>query len=321
MYRHKQQHQHDEPEQLDRWLVSYADYMTLMFALFVVLYAMSVVKDEEFSALADTLTNVFERPAKTGSGVSGSGVLPQPGPQSDFSRYGSSLEPAAGPELVADASTLSDVRQQFLGSPLVSLEQELNQALANLIEQGVVDIRQDENWLIIELNSGLLFASGSATATNSARTLLNEITTIINPINNYIRIRGYTDDQPINNELFSSNWELSVARATSVLRVLETLGTPSHRMAIEGYGQYYADSSNETSEGRAENRKVVIAVSRYGYLPDELEQQQQSTELQQQLLQVTQDDGSIRVIALPGGGVRITTRQDNPDALPEQQEP
>ncbi|WP_372626265.1 flagellar motor protein MotB [Arsukibacterium sp.] len=321
MYRHKQQHQHDEPEQLDRWLVSYADYMTLMFALFVVLYAMSVVKDEEFSALADTLTNVFERPAKTGSGVSGSSVLPQPGPQSDFSRYGSSLEPAAGPELVADASTLSDVRQQFLGSPLVSLEQELNQALANLIEQGVVDIRQDENWLIIELNSGLLFASGSATATNSARTLLNEITTIINPINNFIRIRGYTDDQPINNELFSSNWELSVARATSVLRVLETLGTPSHRMAIEGYGQYYADSSNETAEGRAENRKVVIAVSRYGYLPDELEQQQQSAELQQQLLQVTQDDGSIRVIALPGGGVRITTRQDNPDALPEQQEP
>jgi chemotaxis protein MotB len=321
MYRHKLQHQRDEPEQLDRWLVSYADYMTLMFALFVVLYAMSVVKDEEFNALADTLTNVFERPAKSDTGVSGHGVLPQAAQQSDFNRYGSSLESAQGPELIADASKLSDVRQQFLGSPLVSLEQELNQALANLIEQGVVNIKQDENWLIIELNSGLLFASGSATATNSARTLLNEITKIINPINNFIRIRGYTDDQPINNELFSSNWELSVARATSVLRVLESFDTPSYRMAIEGYGQYYADSSNDTVEGRAENRKVVIALSRYGYLPDELEQQQQSVELQQQLQQVTQDDGSIRVIALPGGGVRVTTRQDNPDALPEQQEP
>ena len=112
-----------------------------------------------------------------------------------------------------------------------------------------------------------------------------------------------------------------MARATSVLRVLEDLGTPSHRMAIEGYGQYYADSSNETAQGRAENRKVVIALSRYGYMPDELEQQQQSEDLQQQIQQVTQEDGSIRVIALPGGGVRITTRQDNPDALPEQQEP
>lgn len=321
MYRYKQRHQHDEPEQLDRWLVSYADYMTLMFALFVVLYAMSVVKDEEFSALADTLTNVFERPSKSGSGITGSGVLPQAEPQSDFSQYGTSLESAEGPELLADASTLSDVRQQHLGSPLVSLEQELNQALANLIEQGVVNIKQDENWLIIELSSGLLFASGSATATSSARTLLNQITTIINPINNFIRIRGYTDDQPINNELFSSNWELSVARATSVLRVLEDMGTASHRMAIEGYGQYYAASSNDTAAGRAENRKVVIALSRYGYRPDEREQQQQSEQLQQQLQQVTQDDGSIRVIALPGGGVRITTRQDNPDALPEQQEP
>jgi chemotaxis protein MotB len=321
MYRHKQRHQHDEPEQLDRWLVSYADYMTLMFALFVVLYAMSVVKDEEFSALADTLTKVFERPAQSGSGVSGSGVLPQAAPQSDFKRYGTSLEPAEGPELVADASKLSEVREQFLGSPLISLEKELNHALANLIEEGVVNIQQDENWLIIELSSGLLFASGSATATSSARTLLNAITRIINPINNFIRIRGYTDNQPINNELFSSNWELSVARATSVLRLLEELGTPSHRMAIEGYGQYYADSSNETARGRAENRKVVIALSRYGYLPDELEQLEQSEDLQQQLQQVTEEDGSIRVIALPGGGIRVTTRQDNPDSLPEQQEP
>ncbi|KKO47006.1 flagellar motor protein [Arsukibacterium ikkense] len=320
MYRHKQQHQHVEPEQLDRWLVSYADYMTLMFALFVVLYAMSVVKDEEYSALADTLTNVFERPARQGSGVSGSGVLPQAAPQSDFSQYGSSLESAKGPELVADASTLSDVRQQHLGSPLVSLEQELTQALANLIEQGVVDIQRDENWLIIELSSGLLFASGSATATSSARTLLTEITDIINPINNFIRIRGYTDDQPINNELFSSNWELSVARATSVLRVLESLDTPSHRMAIEGFGQHYPASSNTTAEGRAANRKVVIALSRYGYMPSEPEQYE-GDERQQQLQPLTQDDGSIRVIALPGGGVRITTRQDNPDALPEQQEP
>ena len=92
-------------------------------------------------------------------------------------------------------------------------------------------------------------------------------------------------------------------------------------MAIEGYGQYYPQTDNDSPEGRAANRKVVIALSRYGYMPDAEQQQQQSEQLQQQLEQVTQDDGSIRVIALPGGGVRITTRQDNPDVLPEQQEP
>jgi chemotaxis protein MotB len=139
MYRHKQQHQHVEREDLDRWLVSYADYMTLMFALFVVLYALSMLKDEEYSVLSDTLTQLFEKPDKSGTGVAGSSVLTQSTPQSDFNQYGSSLAEAQGPELVADASTLSDVRQQHVGSPLVSVEQELQLALANLIEQGVAN--------------------------------------------------------------------------------------------------------------------------------------------------------------------------------------
>ena len=150
---------------------------------------------------------------------------------------------------------------------------------------------------------------------------------MINPIDNFIRVRGYTDDLPINNELFSSNWELSVARATSVLRILEQLGTAPKRMAIEGFGQYYPSVSNDSPEGRASNRKVVIAVSRYAYqaqVSEAAEPQAAAAtqQLQQQLEQITQEDGSIRVIALPGGGIRITTRQDTPDSPPaEQQEP
>lgn len=324
MYRHKQQHQHVDREDLDRWLVSYADYMTLMFALFVVLYALSTLKDEEYTVLSEALTQLFEKPDKSGTGISGSSVLIVPAPQSDFSHYGSSLEEAKGPELVADASTLSDVRQQHVGSPLVSIEQELQLALANLIEQGAAKIQQDENWLIIELSSGLLFASGSATPTTTARTVLAEITRIINPINNFIRIRGYTDNVPINNELFASNWELSVARATAVVRQLEVLDTPSHRLVIEGYGEFYPSEPNDTEVGRAANRKVVIAISRFGYQPGDTapgaDVEGDSADVKQQLEQFTQDDGSIRVISLPGGGIRITTRQDNPDAEPEQQD-
>lgn len=329
MYRRRRQSQLPEKEQLDRWLVSYADYMTLMFALFVVLYAMAMVKEEEFSVLADTLTKVFEKPEKSETGVAGTSVLPLPAPQSDFDLYGSSLQEAKGPELLSDARRLSEITEQYLGSPLVSLEQELTQALANLLEQGVAKLEQNESWLIIELNSGLLFASGSATATSSASTVLQEIAAVINPVNNYIRVRGYTDNQPINNEQFASNWELSVARATSVLRILEKLGTLPHRMAIEGFGQYYPSASNETPQGRAANRKVVIALSKYGYFPEpeikavtESAAESAVTIEQPALEQVTQDDGSIRVIRLPGGGIRITTRQDNPDAVPlEKQEP
>ena len=330
MYRHRQRHKHIESEQLDRWLVSYADYMTLMFALFVVLYAMSIVKEEQYSVLADSLTRMFEKPEQSGTGVKGTSVLNTPEAQSEMELEGSSLEPAKGPTLLADARQLSNVTQRQLGSPLESVEQELTRALANLLEQGVAKIQQDENWLTIELSSGLLFASGSATATQSARTLLEEITRVINPINNFIRVRGYTDNQPINNELFASNWELSVSRATSVLRLLELLGTSPERLAIEGYGEYYPMASNDTEQGRAINRKVVIAISRYGYAPGSADAAVEraldaadAETLQRQLEQVSQADGSIKVIALPGGGIRITTREDNPDAKKEQnqQEP
>lgn len=325
MYRHKQQHKHIEQENLDRWLVSYADYMTLMFALFVVLYAMATVKEEQYSALANSLTSLFDKPSASGTGVPGQSVLTIPAPQSEFEQQGTSLEQAKGPELVADAQQLSDISQQKLGSPLQSVEQQLTQALANLLQQGVAKLQQDENWLTIELSSGLLFASGSATATPSARILLAEITRVLAPISNFVRVRGYTDNQPINNELFASNWELSVSRATSVLRLLEQLNIAPQRMAIEGYGQYYPFAANETTQGRAENRKVVIAISRYGYSATEgnIDQRGEvdAAALQQQLEQVSQQDGSIRVIALPGGGIRITSRQDNPDAQnPQQQE-
>lgn len=327
MYRHKKKHQKVEADELDRWLVSYADYMTLMFALFVVLYAMSIVKDEEYRALSDSLTKIFERPDRSGTGVPGTSVLLEPGPQSELDLYGSSLEQPKGPELVADATELSEVQEQLLGTPLSSVAEELNHALAQLMEQGLAKVEQDDNWLTIELNSGLLFPSGSATATNSARTVLDQIATIIVPINNFIRVRGYTDNIPINNEIFASNWELSVARSTSVLRLLEGLAVAPQRMAIEGYGEHYPIADNATPEGRAENRRVVIAVSKYGYRADEasIDMDEVPTipaEVIQQLENITQDDGTIRVIRLPGGGIRVTTRADDPEPpASQQQEP
>lgn len=323
MYRQRKLHHKGEREDLDRWLVSYADYMTLMFALFVVLYALSLVKNEEFSVLTESLTRVFEKPKQSETGVTGPALLTQNTPQSELPKYGSSIDTAKGPELVADATRLAQLDQQFLGSPLESLEQELTQSLSQLVEQGLARVREEQDWLIIELNSGLLFPSGSANTNSSARVVLQEISKIINPINNFLRIRGYTDNIPIANELFSSNWELSVARATSVVRLLESLGTPSHRMAIEGYGQYAPAADNSTAAGRAANRKVEIAISRFGHRPVAASNGESAAALTESTAQpaMAEDEGSIRVIALPGGGIRITTRRDNPDALPEQQDP
>ena len=126
-------------------------------------------------------------------------------------------------------------------------------------------------------------------------------------------MRGYTDDETIRNEIFRSNWELSVARATSILVELEALGINSARMAIEGYGQYSPFADNSTAAGRAENRKVVIALSKYG-LPPKKEvkkgEQESEPEAVKHEVELPSDDDTIKIIRLPHGGIRITTRNE-----------
>ena len=126
-------------------------------------------------------------------------------------------------------------------------------------------------------------------------------------------MRGYTDDESIRNEIFRSNWELSVARATSILVELEALGINSARMAIEGYGQYSPFVSNDTEQGRAENRKVVIALSKYGLPPIQYikgDEQVNKPVVAKPEIELPSDDDTIKIIRLPHGGIRITTRNE-----------
>jgi chemotaxis protein MotB len=141
---------------------------------------------------------------------------------------------------------------------------------------------------------------------------------IIGEPSNFIRIRGYTDNQKINNEIFASNWELSVFRATAILQILQSMGVNPARMAIEGYGQYYPSTDNLTPEGRAKNRKVVIAVSKYG-LEQIKPMAADSIDLKGVKkiapAKVSSDENivqskDIQVIRLNSGNIRITTRKD-----------
>jgi len=121
---------------------------------------------------------------------------------------------------------------------------------------------------------------------------------------------------PIRTEQFPSNWELSVARAASIVRLLEQLGVAPQRMAIEGYGQYSPFAENTTVEGRSQNRKVVIALSKYAYEPVALETPEPTAPEQvaeQSAEEATaQEQNKIRVIRLPHGGIRIMTRPPEP---------
>jgi chemotaxis protein MotB len=312
----------------ERWLVSYADYMTLLFALFVVLYSMATMEKEQFKKLQDTLSKVLvEATDKTEKGIQGQSVQPDIQPQTDFELYGSGLEEATGPTLLADNTKLEHIDSTKLGSPLVGMQKDINRALRSLVESGLAKVTLDEDWLTVELNSGLLFSSGSASSTSSASAVMTELTGILKQTNNFIRVRGYTDSVPIHTEQFPSNWELSVARAASIVRLLEKLGLAPQRMAIEGYGQYAPFADNNSAEGRSQNRKVVIALSKYAYEPVVVNTPPQPAKPEQVAQQAAeeaavQEKQKIRVLRLPHGGIRITTRPPEPgeEEPPNQQE-
>ncbi|MEI8653636.1 flagellar motor protein MotB [Pseudoalteromonas sp. Hal273] len=318
MLRRRLRHSAAKSQHTERWLVSYADYMTIMFAFFVVLYAIAINKDEQFQILSDSLEQVFDKSARQysqqGEGVNGNGILTDRVTPEQEVLYGESiLKEEQGPELLDGQSDTSNIQQKHLGKPLDSLLIKLQSALIDEIRDGEASLELNQDWLIIELSSGMLFSSGSSVAHSRAKQVVKIVKDIIAPVDNYVRVRGYTDDESIRNEIFRSNWELSVARATSILVDLEALGINSARMAIEGYGQYSPFASNDTEQGRAENRKVVIALSKYGLPPkQEVKSDRQADEpaVIEPEIELPSDDDTIKIIRLPHGGIRITTRNE-----------
>ena len=165
MYRHKKTHSEEEPDNVDRWLVSYADYMTLMFALFVVLYALAIIKEEKFNAIPEALEKVFKT-AEQGQDLGGAGedILLHQVFSEEVPLHGNSLLEEAGPEPVDGSTELSNLTKKQLGSPLATVQEELEDVLFELTEKGTARIERDENWVTVELSSGLIFASGSASS-------------------------------------------------------------------------------------------------------------------------------------------------------------
>ncbi|MGL1955930.1 MAG: OmpA family protein [Colwellia sp.] len=314
-----------EHDNVHRWLVSYADYMTLLFALFVVLYAMAMVNEKSYETITESFGRVFqandELPKNRGHGDD---ILPVNTSKTNKKLYGNGILDESGPELLEGEPVLSNISDAQVGSNLTSLEQELHEALYELIESGFAQLQIDGDWLEIELNSGLLFPSGSSSPTSSAKTILIVIYEVIGSASNFVRIRGYTDNQAINTEIFSSNWELSVYRATSILRVLEELAMNPARMAIEGYGQYYPSADNTTKQGRAKNRKVVIAISKYGIEKSNLLNTPtisiKEVEAITNITEPGEEDNNIKIIRLDNGGIRITTRNESTEKVQPQRD-
>lgn len=300
----------------DRWLVSYADYMTLMFALFVVLYATAIVKEQPFSVLSESLGEIFQLEGEKDTGTKGEGILTQQVSQSD-EFMGNNIAPEKGPSLDTENLEIEQSTDKKLGKPLEGLKYDLDTALSQLTENGLAELEQTEDWLTIELRSNMLFGSGSATASNGAQVVIEQVARILSGVNNRIEVRGYTDNQRINNEIFSSNWQLSAARAASVTNMLQNFGIDETRLTIVANGANGAIASNSSEQGRAQNRRVVIALSKYTadktFEDDKSRDVSMERLIEQKVNNASQNYDKIQVIKLPNGGVRITTRKSQGD--------
>ncbi|MBU0809858.1 MULTISPECIES: flagellar motor protein MotD [Pseudomonas] len=235
--RHQEEHENHE-----RWLVSYADFITLLFAFFVVMYSISSINEGKYKILSDSLTGVFNQPDRA--------IKPIP--------VGDERPRTTEPDrsLVDEESTLS------AADSLESIAQSISDAFGGLIQSGQLKVSGNELWIEIELSSSLLFTSGDAVPNNAAFDIIEKVAKILAPYENPVHVEGFTDNLPIQTAQFPTNWELSTARAASIVRMLAMDGVNPSRLAAVGYGEFQPVADNTTAEGRGRNRRVVLVISR-----------------------------------------------------------
>jgi len=265
---------HEEHSNHEAWAIPYGDLITLLLAFFVVMYALSSVNEGKYRLLSDSLYAAFRGEPRTlepveigqhqaGAGAdSRTGVLQQQRPDPAHA-------PPAGPlvKLAPDLSPMAPTRAAALAeqavrrdAALARVATEVESALGDLVKRDLVTVRRNELWVEVELRTDILFPSGSAQPAPGAVAVLERLAQVLAPLPNAVRVEGYTDNVPIRTSAFYSNWELSAARAGSVVRVLAGQGLDPKRLAVVGYGEQRPAQSNDTPEGRNANRRVVVVI-------------------------------------------------------------
>ena len=260
----RRKRQQEEHENLERWLVSYADFVTLLFAFFVVMYAISSVNEGKYRVLSDTLTEAFRDPVKSSTPARGS----EPQPASPVIEP---IQPMA-PEATSQASGTDAVGVLPAGSALVgerqrgptedldTLAEQITDELEPFLGQRLIEISRVGDTVEVAMKSQMLFESGSARLSPQAMPALEGVGRVLGPAGNAIRVEGHTDNRPIATLQFPSNWELSAARAASVVHFLMRIGIEPARMAAIGYGEHRPVGDNASDEGRQRNRRVTLVI-------------------------------------------------------------
>ncbi len=268
---------HEEHQNHEAWAIPYGDLVTLLFALFTVMYAMSSVNEGKYRVLSDSLVAAFRGAPKTTTPITVE--KSQGGKGGDQHLTG--VRPTALMKLRDPRPTIAGMErtEKESGSDakdpqakghggegadprfaLYKMADDVRKALQGLIDQQVVHVRQTAFSLEVEIKTDILFPSGVAAVSPAAVPVLSKIAEILKPFPNAIRVEGHTDNRPISTSTFPSNWELSAARAANVVQLFTKAGVDPLRMQVLGLGEFRPVAANDSVDGRNSNRRVVIVV-------------------------------------------------------------
>lgn len=240
MARRRYQEEHENHE---RWLVSYADFITLLFAFFVVMYAISSLNEGKYRVLSNSLTGAFGKVM----------VVPQPALATQDELK------IKLPPLPIEKRRNTEVPQRER-ERMTTMAKDIMNLLEPLVRDGKVRVSQSSRGITVEINASLLFATGEASLAADSSQALRAIAGVLKNDNHAIQIEGHTDNLPIKNPVFPSNWELSAARASAVARLFTENGVEEQRVTAIGHAAKLPVGDNLTPEGRARNRRVSVQI-------------------------------------------------------------
>ena len=262
----------------ERWIVSYADFITLLFAFFVVMYSVSSVNEGKYRVLSQTLTTAFQEAGRSLEPIQ-VGELKQQGGDVVGSNSQSALietENRLGPGTYEDSGSQGLPQDSLIDLPAEEgqrmrfLAATIEDMLSNYVDQELVEVSFSEDRVLVNMKDKMLFGSGSAQLSGTAVKALRDISRVLATVPNSVMVEGNTDDRPIRTREFPSNWELSAARAASVVHLLTRFDIDPSRLSAIGYGEHRPVADNDSEEGRAKNRRVTLVILGLNGKPDQV---------------------------------------------------
>ena len=244
----------------ERWLVSYADFITLLFAFFVVLYASSQVDKRRVGKLALSIQVAFQE-----LGVFDTSNTKIPLSDTEAVPF-SQVQVVENAERTSDLTHIVQPMKGILSPiaetrPLKDIQAELEKVLSPEIKNHIVEVKARRDGLVVSLREIGFYESGSSTLRASGRDAIDRLAAILKSHTEALRIEGHTDNVPIHNIHFASNWELSTARASDLIKdLIDRYHFEPQRLSAAGYAEYHPVASNDTAEGRARNRRLDIVI-------------------------------------------------------------